>query len=209
MTTDKIVRGELLPRSIAQPYAIAVLFDAHHPGFRDFWGDPIRNRIISTNVLQSSGRNMMIRGGYFWLAGRIPPTVDSSNLARRLFYSHPWQLLREGQVERIYLENRVYAWVINNVNRVTAERLHRALSLDDDYLGLHGLERNNVLQQSLYEYELTLLYRIKGRSFRLLYSLGWESENFQCELDECRRLGFEDVRFELKPMTNFYDHLSP
>jgi hypothetical protein len=190
---------------------IAVLFDSGHPQYGGVYGWAIRDRILSTAVIQNSGRHMKVKIGDVLIYSNAKSKADYEQIAEHTYFSHPWQLLLSTKLRATYLKSTVFAWVIQNVDETTARQLHAALLPDTAYLGMHGVDLTNPAHLVLYRNSLIGKYRIKGRSCCIFYSMGEEDGKDESEPEELRALGFTDVRWEDKGAhgTIFDDYDSP
>src|SRR4030043_2019939 len=176
----------------------AVLFDPGHQQYGKVYGWAIRDRILSTGVIQNSGRHVKVKIGNVLIYSNVKSKADYERIAERTYFSHPWQLLLSTKLRATYLKSRVFAWVIQNVDESTARQLHAALLTDDAYLGMHGVDLTNPAHLVLYRNSLVGMYRIKGKSCRIFYSMGEEDGKDESEPEELRALGFTDVGWEDK-----------
>jgi len=177
---------------------IAVLFDSNHPQYGGVYGWAIRDRILSTAIIQNSGRHVKVKVGDVLIYSKAKSRSDYERIAEHTYFSHPWQLLLSAKLRAIYLKSTVFTWVIQNIDETTARQLHAALLTDDAYLGMHGVDLTNPAHLVLYRNSLIGKYRIKEKSCRIFYSMGEEDENDGNEPDELKSLGFTDVGWEDK-----------
>lgn len=190
---------------------VAVLFDSDHPQYGGVYGWAIRDRILSTQVIQNSGRHVKVKVGDVLIYSKAKSKADYERIAERTYFSHPWQLLSSSKLRATYLNSTVYTWVIQNLDVVTAQQLHAALASDDAYLGMHAVDLTNPAHLVLYRNSLIGMYRIKGKSCRIFFSMGEEDGKDECEPDELKAFGFDDVEWEDKGAhgTIFDDYDTP
>jgi len=177
---------------------IAVLFDSSHPQYGVNYGRPIRDKILSTAVIQNSGRHVKIKIGDVLIYSNAKTQTDYESIAEHTYFSHPWQRLLSAKLRATYLRSTVFAWVIQNIDETTALQLHEALLADDAYLGMHGVDLTNPAHLVLYRNSLIGMYRIKGTSCRIFYSMNDEDGKDESEQNALRALGFTDVQWEDK-----------
>lgn len=170
---------------------IAILFDSDHPQYGGVYGWAIRDRILSTAIIQNSGRHVKVKIGKVPISSKAK--ADYERISEHLYFSHPWQLLLSTKLNATY---RVFAWVIQNIDETTARQLHAALLTDDAYVGMHGVDLTNPAHLALYRNSLIGKYRIKGKSCRIFYSMGEYDEKDESEPDELKAFGFTDVGWE-------------
>lgn len=190
---------------------IAVLFNSDHPQYGGVYGWTIRDRILSTAVIQNSRRHVKVKIGDVLIYSKAKSKTDYERIAEHTYFSHPWQLLLSTKLRATYLKSTVFAWVIQNVNETTARQLHTALLTDDAYLGMHGVDLTNPAHLILYRNSLIGKYRIREKSCRIFYSMGEEDGKDESEPDELKALGFTDVGWEDKGAhgTIFDDYDTP
>ena len=192
---------------------IAVLFDSDsdHPKYGGLYGWAIRDRILSTDVIQQSGRHVKVMIGDVLIYSKAKSKTDYKRIAEQTYFSHPWHLLLSTKLRATYLKSTIYVWVIQNIDETTARQLHAALLTDDAYLGMHGVDLTNSAHLVLYQNSLIEKYRIKGKSCRIFYSMGDEGKKDESDPGELRALGFTDVGWEDKGMhrTIFDDYDTP
>jgi len=191
---------------------IAVLFDASHPQYTQYggnYGREIRNKILSTSVIQNSNRHVKVNiGDVLRIYSKAKSQSDYEFIAENTYFSHPWQLLVTEKLKTAHLKSIVFAWVIQNLDETTARQLHAALLTDDAYLGMHGVDLTNPAH--LISYSLSAKYRIKGRSCCIFYSIERYGHD-ESEPDELRDIGFTNIEWEDKGLhgTIFDDYDTP
>src|SRR5262245_35768888 len=141
---------------------IAVLFNSDHPKYRGFYGRPIRDTILSTGVIQRSGRHVKVKIGDVLIYSHSKTRLDLKHIGEATFFSHPWQLFISNKLRSTYQESTIYAWVIQNIDEETARTLHESLSSNDAYLGMHAVDLTNPAHLVLYRNSLIGRYRIQG-----------------------------------------------
>lgn len=190
---------------------IAVLFDSDHPQYGGVYGWAIRDRILSTGIIQNSGRHVKVKIGDVLIYSNAKSKSDYELIAEHTYFSHSWQLLLSTKLRATYLKSTVFAWVIQNVDETTARQLHTILLTDDAYLGMHGVDLTNAAHLALYRNSLIGKYRIKGKSCRIFYLMGEVYGNDESEPAELKALGFTDIGWEDKGAhgTIFDDYDTP
>ena len=175
---------------------IAVLFNSDHPKYSGSYGWKIRDTILSTNVIQSSNRHVKVKAGDVLIYSHSKTKQKYYELSERVYLSHPWKMLKEQQLRDTFMKATVFAWTIQNIDENSAKKLHKELVSDDAYLGIHGIDLSNPLHLVFYRNLMISMYRIKGRTCRVFYSMGNEDERDQTECDSLLGLGFTDVDWE-------------
>lgn len=177
---------------------IAVLFDSDNDKYDGSYGDPIRNTILSTRILQKSKRHLKVKIGDVLLYSNARSHAHYTEMAEITYFSHPWQLLNVDAVRSTYMRRTVYCWAIQNVTDPVARSLHEALLADDAYLGMHAIDLTNPAHLVFYRNSLISKYRLKGNTARIFYSMGNEDEKDESEVKALRRLGYRSVDWEDK-----------
>jgi len=190
---------------------IAILFDSNHSQYGGAYGWAIRDRILSTDVIQNSGRHVKVKVGDVLIYSNSKSKTDYERIAECTYFAHPWQLLQSTKLRATYFKSTVFAWAIQNMAEATARELHEVLSMDDSYLGMHGVDLTNPAHLALYRNSLIGKYRIKGKSCRIFYSMSSNDGKDESEPNELRALGFTDVGWEDKGAhgTIFDDYDTP
>jgi hypothetical protein len=93
---------------------IAVLFDSDHEKYDGFYGDPIRNTILSSKVIQESGRHVKVKVGDVVLYSHAKSHTHYAEMAELTYFSHPWQILNAKAIRATYMRKTVYCWTIQN-----------------------------------------------------------------------------------------------
>lgn len=190
---------------------IAVLFDSGHQQYGNSYGSAIRDRILSTSVIQNSDRHVKVKIGDVVIFSKAKSQTDYEQIAEYTYFSHPWQQLLSTKLRETYLKSTVFAWVIQNIDETTANQLHANLLTDDAYLGMHGVDLTNPAHLIFYRNSLIGKYRIKGKSCRIFYSMSDEDYKDEGEPEKLKSLGFADVAWEDKGAhgTIFDDYDTP
>src|SRR6266481_4709284 len=99
---------------------IAVLFDSAPTQISGNYAWAARDRILSTNIIQNSGRHIKVMIGDVSIYSHARSRSDYESLAERTYFSSAWQLLKSKQLRATYLKSTVFAWVIQNLDEKTA-----------------------------------------------------------------------------------------
>ena len=106
---------------------VAFLFDSDDPKYNDFYGIPIRNEILETNVLQESGRHMKVYIGDVLTFSNANDKPHYIELSEAIYFSHKYQKLDVERIRGTYFQKTIFVWVIENITTHIANRLHEAL----------------------------------------------------------------------------------
>lgn len=175
---------------------VAVLFNSDDPRFGGYYGPPIRDLVFGTSVLQSSRRHMKIKHGDVLIYGHARTRAEFEHIAEATYFNTPWSRLKDARLRATYMQQTVWAWVIQNVTRKIAEDLHEALSSDAAYLGLHAVDYSLPQHLALYRNSMPAYCRIAGDRCALFYSMGSEDDRDEFEAQHLRTLGFGVVEWE-------------
>ncbi len=174
---------------------IAALFNSDHPKYNGFYGWPIRDIILGTNILQHSGLHIKVRVGDVLALSHSRTRQEFFDLCDRTYFWHPWNRLDDKKLRETYLKATVFAWVIQNIDANTAQALHDALKKEPSYLGMHGLDFSYPFHLALYRNSMIPIYRINGNSCNIFFSLSEDGKDY-AELDELKQLHFQTVNWE-------------
>jgi len=74
---------------------VAFLFDSDDPKYNGFYGNPIRDEILKTNVLQECGRQMKVYIGDVLTYSNARDKNHYIELSEAIYFSHQFQSLDE------------------------------------------------------------------------------------------------------------------
>lgn len=171
---------------------IAVLFNSDHSKYNYMYGQKIQESILSTKVLQEGNRQLKVSIGDVL----IPFNTDDSLIKSKLYYWHPWHRIHDEKLKQTYLKATVYAWVIQNITHEIAEKLHKQLSIDEAYLGIHQVDFSHSIHLALYRNSMIPLYRIEGYNCNKFYSMSDTEELNDSDLLELEKYGFKSIGWE-------------
>lgn len=174
----------------------AFLFNSDDPKFGGYYGPPIRNAILSSEILQNSNRHLKVSIGDVLIYSHSESTSHYIDLAEKIYFWHPWQELFDDRIRSTYLNATVYAWVIQNITSDIAKKIHESLINDSSYLGMHALDFSYPFHLVFYRNLMIPKYRIYGHSCNLFFSMGEEDSKDEMEFDAMLELGFENVAWE-------------
>lgn len=174
----------------------AFLFNSDDPRFSGDYGSPIRNLIFSSGILQKSQRHMKVLVGDVLAYSNSRTHAEYIDLSERIYFAYPAPMLLTKKLRATYPKATVFAWVIQNIDTKTSRQLHSFLVKDDAYLGLHSVDFSYPFHLFFYRNFMIELYRIKGRSCRVFYSMGHSEDKDPLELKSLKKIGFQDVDWE-------------
>ena len=175
---------------------VAFLFDSDDPKYDGFYGIPIRDEILETNVLQESGRHMKVYIGDVLTYSNAKDKSHYVELSEAIYFSHEFQNLDIERVRGTYFQKTIFVWVIENITSSIATQLHDALQNNSAYLGMHGVELAFPIHLVFYRNFIGSQYRLNGQSARVFYTMNEEDGKDYSEIDDLLELGFKDVDWE-------------
>ncbi|WP_029655332.1 hypothetical protein [Marinobacter daepoensis] len=175
---------------------VAFLFDSDDPKYNGFYGVPIRNEILGTNVLQESGRHMKVYIGDVLTFSKANDKPHYVELSEKIYFSHKFQKLDVKRIRDTYFQKTIFVWVIENITTSIANRLHEALKTNSAYLGMHGVELAFPLHLVFYRNLIGSQYRLLGDSTKIFYTMNEEDGKDHSEIDALKSLGFKEVEWE-------------
>lgn len=175
---------------------IAVLFNSDDPKFEGYYGPPIRDIIFKTDVLQSSNRHMKVKHGDVLVYSHGQTHEDFERIAEATYFGTNWSLIKEDLIRASYMQDTIWAWIIQNVTHQIAEDLDAALSTESSYLGLHAVDYSHPPHLALYRNAMPQYCRIIGTTCMRQYSMGNKDEIDEFETEDLLTLGFTKVDWE-------------
>jgi len=175
---------------------IAVLFNSDDPKFDRYYGPPIRDLIFSTSVLQSSNRHMKVKHGDVIIYSHARTSVEFERIAEATYFGSTWSRVKAERLRASYMQETIWAWIIQNVTHEIAEELDLALMQDSSYLGLHAVDFSHPPHLALYRNSMPEYCRIMGTTCLLPYSMGNQDDIDNYEAEHLLTLGFTKVDWE-------------
>jgi hypothetical protein len=173
---------------------IAILFDEESPARVHNAGYTARQAILGCGVLQASDRNMVVRVGTVLVNHGDP--ARRTERVEEVFFGDSWRLGDPIRLRETSQRAAIFAWVVSNVDRATAVRLHASLASEPTYIGLLAVDLAVSAHLQLYRRSLQLLLRIEGPSCSLFWR-AFDSESRDVEvLEHLKSLGFATVQWE-------------
>lgn len=175
---------------------VAFLFDSDDPKYNGFYGNPIRNEILGTNILQESCRHMKVYIGDVVTFSHAKDKLHYIELSESIYFSHKFQNLNAERIRETYFQKTIFVWVIENITELISNRLHEALQANSAYLGMHGVELAFPIHLVFYRNFIGSQYRLIGQSARVFYTMNEEDGKDFSEIDDLLELGFKEVDWE-------------
>jgi hypothetical protein len=170
----------------------AFLFNSDHENYGGFYGDPIRDIILQTDVLQACNLPLQVRLGDVLIYSSSRNESEYYQLCESTYFASKWKKLRELDLRNTFLKATVYAWVISGLPLELADSLHKKLIKDPSYLGAHSVELSNKFHYKFYRHSMIYKYEINGRTCVLPEI--FEPSEAEYEISELKELGFGDVK---------------
>ncbi len=178
---------------------MAFLFNSDHPKLGGFYGLPIMESILATNVLQPNNRNMRVSIGDILTfaaasASSTPTYAYLDKLCRAVYIPHSLDMLIYERLEATYTEATVYCWLFQNMTIDIAEELNRLLlDAEDSYLGAMDVCFANPVHLRFFRNSLCEQYRLHGNSCSIFYMMS-ENEDPDISIKKC----FEENNFSVE-----------
>lgn len=190
---------------------VVFLFDSDNKKYKGSYGYPIKKTILSTGILQHSGRHMKVSLGDVLIYSNAKNEREHYALCEAAYAHSSWNKTIKEKLEKTYLKSTAYAWVIQNITEEISTNLHEALLCDSAYLGTHGVDLSYPPHLFLYRNCMIEAYRIQGNKCNLFYSMGEEDSKDLCDFDDMKESGFKEVTWEDKGArkTIFDDYDTP
>ncbi len=175
---------------------VAFLFDSNAPKFRGNYGGPICKLILSTDVLQQSGRHLKISSGDVPILSIAKPKKRQEIIpfCEQTYFGLPWNFVLAEKIRAIYLKSTIFAWVIQNITEEISIALHSILKNDSAYLGMHEVDYSYPIHFDLYRNGMVPMYRIQGRKCNIFYSIIYDGDDRNYDGFNI----FEDFGFEVE-----------
>lgn len=155
---------------------IAFLFNSDHPLFNGSYGFPIKKKILETNILQGTNRNIKISVGDILTFSAILESKDRTyeafyQLNKKVYTPTQFKNLIQPKLEDTSKEATIYCIYIKNILEKTALLLHEQLLNYQPYLGSMDIDFNNKLHVHFFEVLLIPRYRIFNKECSIFYSM--------------------------------------
>lgn len=179
---------------------VAFLFNSDHPDLDGYYGSPIRDLILGTQVLQHAERHMRVSIGDILTFGAITQSGNRSvaaliDLCRAVYRPRQFDRLLRDRLEPTYHSATVYCWLFQNIVPSTSESLHAALAQDPSYLGSMDVDFSNLFHLHFFRNCLCEEYRLRGTSCSIFYHMGQNEDPDTKVLEAFEKHGFT-VKYE-------------
>lgn len=168
---------------------IAFLFNSDHEKYHGFYGLPIMNEILQTNILQQANRYLRISIGDVLTYGAAS---DSDNrtyehleeICRKTYIPYKYNRLHKRELEKTFRTATVYCWVVQNISEDIALHLDTELNRIDSYLGSMGLKFSYGPHLALFRNSLCEEYRLFNKQCSIFYHMN-DNEDPDLAVKEC------------------------
>jgi len=179
---------------------VAFLFNSDHPLLGGYYGGPVKDLVLSTNVLQRESRAMRVSVGDILTFGAVSEGEDRTygaldRLCRAVYVPVSFDRINKPQLEATYTTATVYCWLFQNMTKATAEQLHRNLQPAAFYLGAMDVNFSGPLHLRFFRNSLIEKYRLTGTRCAIFYDMGHNEDPDICVEEAFERAGFE-VEYE-------------
>ncbi len=186
---------------------IAFLFNSDHSIFGGYYGLPILKKVLETNVLQNTNRNMKISEGDILTFSAIAESQNRTyenfyKLNEKVYTPYKFNKLIQPKLQEISKIATIHCVYIKNILENTALLLHNKLISYEPYLGSMDINFNNKLHARFFEYSLITSYRIFNKQCSIFYSMNELEEIggievFQAEEEIFTKNGFSVIYEDL------------
>lgn len=155
---------------------VAFLFNSDHEIFNGFYGLPILKKILETNILQTTNRNIKISEGDILTFSAIARTKNNTyedlyKLNKKVYSPLHFKNLIQPKLEDISKKATIHCVYIKNILESSALLLHSNLINYEPYLGSMDIDLNNKLHARFFEYSLIPNFRIFNKQCSIFYSM--------------------------------------
>jgi len=188
---------------ISYPMNIAFLFNSDHPNLGGYYGLPIIESILDTNVLISENRNMRVSEGdiltYFAASRSKNSTYETlENICGSVYVPDSYDKLISDKLEATYSSATVFCWLFQNMTSNCANKLHLGLvKREESYLGAMDVVFSNPIHLKYFRNSLVESYRFHGNKCSFFYSMSSNEDPDIAMKEQFEQRGytvnFEDV----------------
>lgn len=173
---------------------IAFLFNSDHNDFGGSYGDPIREHILQSGILQNCYRSKRFAEGDIVTFGKSPTKEGYKRDTLAVMSTKGMDLVRWEKTGSLLPNITVCVFLLQNMSIEVTVALHEYLLKQDWYLGVHQVDFSNPAHLVYYRNSLVERGRLQASTCRLYYAMG-DLENTE---DIYLIKQFEDVGFDTK-----------
>lgn len=174
---------------------IAFLFNSDHSELGGYYGPPVMDFILGSNVLQKEKRSMRVSIGDILTYSQCKPRTYEAleQLCREVYIPISFDRLNMNKLKETFTTATVYCWLFQNMTQLTGEQLHRSLGPNDCYLGCMDVDFSQPKHLQFFRNSLIENYRLNGTSCAVFYDMGLNEDP-----DVSIKNGFEKYGFSVE-----------
>ncbi len=184
------------------------LFNADAQKFGGSYGYPIMKMIVEAEILQETDRNMIISLGDVLTYGRL----NTLQQLQSVYVPHSWDRRKIDALEAIHNKGTVYCWVIRNIPKTLAEKLHQKLFPEESYLGAIDLNYAYLPHFAFFANGLIQRCRLHNKRCSIFYTMSDKEEAHDVAYEEVfgnagYTVDYEDSGGRHTIFDNYYDSI--
>lgn len=173
---------------------IAFLFNSDHDDFGGSYGDPIREKVINSGVLQTCNRAKRFAEGDILTFSRSKTYWEYKLTTLSVLETDGLYLLKQDKASALLPNITICVFLIQNMSEQITREVDNYLSGFDWYLGAIEVDFSEPKHLVYFRNSLVERGRLQGKKCRLFYSMG-DLENTE---DVYLIAQFENAGFETK-----------
>jgi len=159
---------------------IAFLFNSDHPSLGGYYGPPVMDRILGTEVLQNANRHMRVSTGdiltYSAASRNTPSTIAFADyhvmLCRAVYQPKNFDKLINDRLDATHGKATVFCWLFQNMTTSIGSALHAKLFPEDAYLGAMDVNFSEHFHLYFFHNSLVEHYRLQGNRCSVFFDMG-------------------------------------
>ncbi len=168
---------------------IAFLFNSDHEEYDGFYGIPIMNKILRTNILQNTKRHMRLSIGDVLTYGIVSQSQNRTyahleEVCRKVYRPHKYNKLKETELESTFTTATVFCWVFQNMTYEIASNIDVILRDDKTYLGAMDVIFNYGPHLALFRNSLCEEYGLISNKCSIFYHMN-DNEDPDISIKNC------------------------
>ena len=190
---------------------IAFLFNSDHEIYNGYYGGPILELVLKSNILQTTNRNIKVSVGdiltFSATSESETPTYDYFyKLNKKVYTPYKFNHLIQPKLENISKKSTIYCIFFQNILQNTAISLHNKLKNNDSYLGSMDINLNNQLHARFFKYSLITNYRIFNKECSIFYSMNDNEDPDISEKEYFEKYNFKVNYEDLGAVDTIFDN---
>ena len=151
---------------------IAFLFNSNHDDFGGSYGDPIREKVINSGVLQTCSRAKRFAEGDILTFSRSKTYLEYKLTTLSVLETDGLYLLKQDKASALLPNITICVFLIQNMSEQITREVDNYLSDFDWYLGAIEVDFSEPKHLVYFRNFLVELGRLQGKNCRLFYSMG-------------------------------------